>query len=119
MQRATGIDRVLNYYGMVEQVGSVYLEDPLHHLHASNFSEVIIRDPLDFKVVAPGVPGLIQLLSVLPHSYPGHSILTEDTGTMVGVDDCPCGRQGARFQVHGRLKDAETRGCSDVDHHPA
>ena len=119
LRRLTGIARVHNYYGMVEQTGSIFMECEHGFLHASDYSEVIIRDPLDFKVVAPGVPGLIQLLSVLPHSYPGHSILTEDTGTMVGVDDCPCGRQGARFQVHGRLKDAETRGCSDVDHHPA
>ena len=29
-----------------------------------------------------------QLISLIPHSYPGHSILTEDTGPIVGEDDC-------------------------------
>src|SRR4030095_7749182 len=37
----TGIDAVVNYYGMVEQVGSVYLENPLQCLQASNYSDVI------------------------------------------------------------------------------
>ena len=30
--------------------------------------------------------GLIQLTSLLPRSYPGHSILTEDLGTVFGED---------------------------------
>ena len=54
------------------------------------------------------------MLSTLPKSYPGHSILTEDEGRMLGVDDCPCGRKGAYFEVAGRLKHAQIRGCSDT-----
>jgi hypothetical protein len=53
-------------------------------------------------------------LSLLPHSYPGHSILTEDIGKLVGVDTCPCGRKGKYFKIFGRIKNAEIRGCSDT-----
>ena len=63
--------------------------------------------------------GLIQVLSLLPRSYPGHSLLTEDLGTIHGEDDCPCGRSGKRFSVSGRLKDVEIRGCSDTRPVPA
>ncbi len=48
----TGVGRVINFYGMVEQVGGVYFENPIHHLHAPIFSEVIIRDPLTLDAAA-------------------------------------------------------------------
>ena len=57
---------------------------------------------------------MIQLLSVLPTSYPGHNILTEDLGMILGEDDCDCGKMGKRFKVFGRLKKSEIRGCSDA-----
>ena len=84
------------------------------HLHASNFSDVIIRRPLDFSLADVGERGIIQVVSVLPRSYPGHSLLTEDEGTILGEDDCPCGRKGKYFKIFGRLKNAEIRGCSDT-----
>lgn len=61
-----------------------------------------------------GEQGLIQVVSVLPVSYPGHSLLTEDEGIMLGEDDCACGRKGKYFSVLGRIKNAELRGCSDT-----
>ena len=103
-----------NYYGMVEQTGSIFVECSQGHLHASNFSEVIVRDPINFKPLPPLSEGVIQLLSLLPVSYPGHSILTEDVGYILGKDDCKCGMNGTYFHVTGRLKSAELRGCSDT-----
>jgi len=58
--------------------------------------------------------GLIQTLSILPRSYPGHVLLTEDLGRQIGVDDCACGKLGSYYQVEGRVKQAELRGCSDT-----
>jgi hypothetical protein len=110
----TQLRRVHNYYGMVEQTGSIFMECEHGHLHASAWSEIIIRDPLSFNPLPPGFRGLIQLLSVVPHSYPGHSLLSEDEGEIIGVDDCTCGRMGAYFKVHGRMQNAELRGCSDT-----
>ena len=109
-----GLSDVHDYYGMVEQTGCIYMQCEHGHLHASNFSDVIIRRPLDFSVAPIGEKGIIQVVSVLPESYPGHSLLTEDEGMLLGEDDCPCGRKGKYFKIFGRLKNAEIRGCSDT-----
>jgi Acyl-protein synthetase, LuxE len=110
----TGLTRIYNFYGMAEQVGSVFLEGEDGYLYPPNFADVIIRDPLTFREQSAGVPGVIQVLSLLPRSYPGHSILTEDLGVIRGVDDSMCGRQGKYFSIIGRMPKAELRGCSDV-----
>lgn len=108
------IRRVHDYYGMVEQTGCIYMECEHDHLHASIFSDVIIRDPKTFKECKIGEKGLIQVISILAMSYPGHSLLTEDEGLILGIDDCPCGRKGKYFSITGRIKAAEVRGCSDT-----
>lgn len=113
VQTACGVDTVLNYYGMVEQTGSIFMECPHGHLHASIFSDVIVRDSVDFSEKKTG-RGLIECRSLLPTSYPGHILLTEDEGEILGVDDCPCGRLGKYFKIYGRIKGAEIRGCSDT-----
>lgn len=114
LKEVCGLDRIHDYYGMVEQTGCVYMQCEQGHLHASIFSDIIVRRPLDFGVCGVGEPGILQVLSTLPESYPGHSLLTEDEGVLLGEDDCPCGRRGKYFKVTGRLKNAELRGCSDT-----
>ncbi|MBE0601921.1 MAG: acyl-protein synthetase [Firmicutes bacterium] len=109
-----GLRRIHDYYGMVEQTGCVYMECEYGHLHASVFSDVIVRHSIDFSICAKGEKGIIQVVSSLPESYPGHSLLTEDEGIILGEDDCPCGRKGKYFKVIGRLSNAEIRGCSDT-----
>ncbi|SFS82225.1 Phenylacetate-coenzyme A ligase PaaK, adenylate-forming domain family [Succinivibrio dextrinosolvens] len=109
-----GIEHFIDHYGMVEQTGCIYAQCEYGHLHASIFSDVIPRRADDFSVCEKGEEGIIQVVSVLPHSYPGHSILTEDKGIILGEDDCPCGRLGKYFKLTGRLKNAELRGCSDT-----
>lgn len=109
-----GLSDVHDYYGMVEQTGCIYMQCECGHLHASIFSDVIIRNPRDFSVCAHGEKGIIQVVSTIPESYPGHSLLTEDEGIILGEDDCPCGRKGKYFKILGRLKNAEIRGCSDT-----
>ena len=109
-----GVKKVYNYYGMVEQTGSIYMECEQGHLHSSIYSDIIIRRSKDFSVADIGEDGIVQVVSVLPYSYPGHSLLTEDDGVLLGEDDCPCGRKGKYFNIHGRLKNAEIRGCSDT-----
>jgi phenylacetate-coenzyme A ligase PaaK-like adenylate-forming protein len=109
-----GLQHIYNFYGMVEQVGSVFLENSDGYLHCPNFADVIIRNPEDFSVQPHGEPGLIQVLSVLPDSYPGHSLLTEDIGVIMGEDNATNGWQGKYFKILGRAKKAELRGCSDT-----
>ena len=108
-----GVKEVHNYYGMVEQTGSIFFECEKGFYHTSIFSEILIRD-LDLNISKDKQLGLIQLFSILPLSYPGHNILTEDLGIIKGTDDCKCGRKGKYFLVEGRVKDSEIRGCSDA-----
>ena len=110
----SGISRIYDYYGMVEQIGSINIECELGHLHTSIFGDVIIRRPHDLSIASHGELGLVQVLSILPFSYPGHSLLTEDEGVIIGEDDCPCGKKGKYFSISGRIKSAEVRGCSDT-----
>ena len=114
LYKTTNISKITNYYGMVEQTGSVYMECEKGFLHCSNFSDILIRKKDDFSICKFKEKGIIQVLSILPFSYPGHSLLTEDLGMIYGEDDCPCGRSGKYFKVFGRIPKAEIRGCSDA-----
>jgi len=109
-----GLTTTYNFYGMVEQVGSVFLEGAADCLYASNFSDIIVRDPITWQPVPDGQTGVIQVLSALPQSYPGHSILTEDVGVIVERDRESGPRRGKAFRVLGRVPRADVRGCSDT-----
>lgn len=109
-----GIEKVSDYYGMAEQTGSIFMECEEGHLHVSKYSDIHILNPDDFSECEKGQWGLIALDSVLPKSYPGHRLLTEDWGRILGDGDCPCGRAGKYFEISGRIKKAEIRGCSDT-----
>lgn len=114
IQEQLGKVSVLNYYGMAEQLGSVFVECEYGHLHCSNYSDLIIRRPHDFSIAEKKERGIVELLSLLPTSYPGHVLLTEDEGVILGEDDCPCKRKGKYFLLYGRIQGAEIRGCSDT-----
>lgn len=114
IKNCLGISSVFDYYGMVEQTGSIFLECSSGYFHCSEWSEILVRDPNTLEVVDMGQKGLLQLISLVPHSYPGNSILTEDLGKIHGVDDCSCGRRGKYFKVLGRITNSELRGCSNV-----
>ncbi|OYT20841.1 MAG: acyl-protein synthetase [Nitrospira sp. UW-LDO-01] len=114
LQSCVGGMKVVNYYGMVEQTGALFMECEEGWLHAPVYADVIIRDPYTFGVAGIGQEGIIEVLSVVPLSYPGHALLTEDVGVLLGEDDCACGRLGKYFRVIGRVPKAEARGCSDT-----
>jgi|JI10StandDraft_1071094.scaffolds.fasta_scaffold97647_2 hypothetical protein len=114
---ATGLTRIYNFYGMVEQIGSVFLEGEDGLLYPPVFADVIVRDPLTLAPAPIGTPGVLQTVSALPTSYPGHSVLTEDLGVIERVDG-DRGRRGHGIRVLGRVPRAELRGCSDT-HVPA
>ncbi len=105
---------ILDFYGMVEQVGTVFVDCPAGNKHAPAFADVVIRRPKTFEPVAPGETGVIEVVSVLPTSYPGQALITEDQGLLLGVDDCPCGRKGNYFRFTKRIERAEVRGCGDT-----
>lgn len=105
---------ILDFYGMVEQVGTVFVDCPCGHKHAPAFADVLIRRPLTLAPVDLQETGIIEVVSTLPTSYPGQALITEDQGTLVGVDDCPCGRMGRYFRFARRIERTELRGCGDT-----
>lgn len=114
LRETFGLEHVHEFYGMVEQVGSVFFECLAGYLHPPNFADVLVRDPRSWAPAPVGEAGIVEVLSLLPRSYPGHALLTEDVGIVRGVDDCPCGRMGRRISVMGRVPKTEIRGCSDT-----
>lgn len=109
-----GQQGILDFYGMVEQVGTVFVDCEAGNKHAPAFADVIIRRPYSLAPVEVGQPGIIEVLSALPTSYPGQALITDDQGVLVGMDDCPCGRKGSYFRFTRRIEQVEVRGCGDT-----
>jgi len=108
-----GLVNTHNFYGMVEQIGTIFLEGPSGgSLYCPDFADVVVRDPVTWRELPPGETGLLEVVSTLPTSYPGHVLLTEDLGVVHGIDDGDW--PGKRFSILGRLPRAEARGCSDT-----
>lgn len=114
LKQRFNLTRIFNFYGFVEQIGSMFIEGPDGLLYPPNFTDVIIRRPGSWDVAEVGEEGVIQVVSLLPKSYPGHSVLTEDRGTIVTVDAGLGNRLGKALSVAGRVAKAELRGCSDI-----
>ena len=107
-------DRVIDFYGMVENVGVIYPDCPEGNKHVPAFADVIVRDPLTLEPVGEGKRGMVQVCSVLPTSFPGHLLLTEDVAEIVALDGCRCGRRGTAFRFVGRVPKSEMRGCGNI-----
>jgi hypothetical protein len=114
LARRFNLTQIYNFYGFVEQIGSIFLEGEPGLLYPPNFTDVIIRDPETWDPLPPGQSGVIQVVSLLPRSYPGHSVLTEDIGVLEVDEDRSNGRRGPAIRVQGRVPRSELRGCSDV-----
>jgi hypothetical protein len=108
-------DRVIDFYGMVENVGVVYPDCHQGNKHVPAFADVIIRNVLTLEPVTVGQQGLVQVSSVLPTSFPGFLLLTEDIAELIHEDGCPCGRRGTAFRFIGRAPKAEIRGCGNLE----
>ena len=107
-------ENIIDFYGMVEQVGVVFIDCPYGYKHVPDFAEVIIRDVNTMEEEGFNKTGIIEVMSILGSSYPSQAILTEDMGELAGVDDCKCGRKGKYFKFKSRVSKSETRGCGDT-----
>ena len=104
--------RVIDFYGLVEQVGVVYPLCSAGFRHIPVWANVLIRDPWTLSSL-PDSEGQLQLMNLLAWGAPYHNVLTEDLGKLV-PGECSCGRKGKRFEFIGRVPKAETRGCANV-----
>jgi hypothetical protein len=107
--------RIVDFYGMVESVGVIYPDCSAGNKHGPAFGDVIVRNPLTLEPVAAGEHGIVQVCSILPTSFPGHLLLTEDMAQVLAYDGCPCGRRGISFRFAGRVPKAELRGCGNIE----
>jgi phenylacetate-coenzyme A ligase PaaK-like adenylate-forming protein len=110
----TNKENVFDFYGMAEQTGIIFVDCEYGNKHVPNFAKVIIRDVITQKPCEIGQKGMIEVMSILSDSYYDQAILTEDLGSLVGIDDCPCGRKGEYFRFVKRIEKAEVRGCGDT-----
>mgnify|MGYP001321269003 CR=1 FL=1 len=117
VEECLGIKKIINYYGMIEQTGSIFMECEKGWLHSNPLCTVIARDQKTLKKLNPREIGIAQVISSIPTSYPGNSLLTDDLISIGGIDDCNCGRKGVYFDILGRLKASDPRGCSDTYRH--
>ena len=108
-------NRIVDFYGMVESVGIIFPDCDSGNKHVPAYGDVIVRDPLRLEPVAEGERGIVQVCSVLPTSFPGNLLLTEDLAHVVSYDGCPCGRRGISFRFAGRIPKAEVRGCGNIE----
>jgi hypothetical protein len=104
--------KVIDYYGLVEQVGVVFPLCEAGCRHVPRWAGVIVRDAWTLESLEARA-GLLQFMNVLSWGAPYHSVLTEDLGQLV-PGECPCGRLGPRFELLGRVPRAEMRGCANV-----
>ena len=104
--------RVIDFYGLVEQAGIVYPLCEAGFRHVPVWADVLVRDPWTLDPLL-GESGQLQLMNTLARGAPYHNVLTEDLGRVV-AGDCPCGRPGTRFELLGRVPQAEVRGCANV-----
>ena len=109
-------NRVIDCSGMVENVGVIYPDCAEGNKHVPAFAEVIVRDPLTLEPVGEGKRGKVQVCSVLPTSFPGHLLLTEDVAELVALDGCRV--RTARHGFSLRRTRAEGRDARGRQHRP-
>jgi hypothetical protein len=111
LRRVASGSQVVDYYGLVEQIGVVFPLCSAGVRHVPRWAYAVVRDP--WTLAPTDDVGLLQLLNPLAKGAPYHSVLTEDLAKRVsGL--CACGRSGEAFELIGRLPKSEARGCADA-----
>jgi hypothetical protein len=116
MQDVFGVPtpQILDAYGFTEQLGLIYVDCADGLKRCPTASEIVIRDPSTLEPVPDGDEGLVEFVTPLPHSYPGIAVILDDVGRIVTRDPSPCGRHGTAFEILGRAKESEIRGCGEI-----
>lgn len=103
---------VVDFYGLVEQVGIVYPLCDRGYRHVPQWADALVRDSITLEPLS-NQPGQLQLINTISWGAPYHNVLTEDVARII-PGECECGRHGKRFELLGRIANAEVRGCANV-----
>lgn len=112
LSKVHSCSKVVDFYGLVEQLGIVYPLCEHGARHVPVWADVVVRDSHTLESLE-GEAGQLQLLNCITYGAPYYSVLTEDIGCILS-GSCPCGRSGKRFELLGRIPKAEVRGCANV-----
>jgi len=98
-----GIEYVINEYGMTELSTQFYDERPGSNVKdVPPWARVLVIDPSTGQEAVPGQRGLIRVFD-LANLWSSLCVQTEDLGIA---------HADGRFEILGRVPDAEVRGCS-------
>ena len=109
------LGKSINFFGMVEQLGAVSYECSEGNFHVPSCCRYLMRSTATGLPVKDGEIGFLQVNSLLPSSYPGASVITDDLGSMMNEHSCLCGSKLPIFTYSGRIQTAEVRGCGSVN----
>lgn len=101
---------VRDLFGLTEH-GIGYVDCEEGHLHVPVYAHAVTRDPATLSIQPTGVPGILQLYTPLPKSYPSLSLLTTDEVILRDVP-CHCGRLGLWLEYSERLGLTQHNGCA-------
>jgi len=97
-------------YGMAEHCAP-YFECRRHRFHIAVYNRLIMRDPVTYKQVPDGQPGLLELLTPFNAMMPTLAILSTDYGRIL-PDKCDCGYNSPAFEILGRAGVSKHKGCA-------
>ena len=104
-------EQIRDMYGLVE--GNILAIECEHHWkHVPPWVHFSVRDFNDSgKELPDGRRGVLAVLDPTCLAYPAY-IMTEDVVSLDETASCPCGRNGQRVSIIGRLTGAEVGCCA-------
>lgn len=103
--------QIRDIYGLIE--GNMMAIECSHHWkHVAPWVQFSVRELDDYhKEIHDGRPGVLAIIDPACLAYPAY-ILTEDMAYLDETASCPCGRNGQRVNIVGRLTGAEVGCCA-------
>jgi len=104
-------EQIRDIYGLIE--GNLMAIECSHHWkHVPPWVHFSVRELDDFrKEVHDGRRGVLAIIDPTCLAYPAY-ILTEDMVYLEETSSCPCGRNGQKVNIIGRLTGAEIGCCA-------
>jgi len=104
-------DQIRDVYGLIEG-NMVVIECSHHWKHIPPWVHFSVREVDDFgKEVHDGKRGVLAIIDPTCLAYPAY-VLTEDVAELNVTSSCPCGRNGQRVNIIGRLTGSELGCCA-------